>query len=211
MDLVGEHDDAPAVADLRQRLQRLLREGHAAGVVGIAEHQHLRAGVDLALEVLQVHLVGLQEPFLVVDGPQGIVHHLEAALLGDDPERVVHRLLDDHLVAGLQETALCESESLDDARHVTEARGRDLPTVEVLHPFRDDLEIVGARGGVAQHRMVQAAPQRVQDEIRRAEIHVRHPEGIEVGTAEFGLQGIVFDAARTAPVDDFVKIVHGVK
>ena len=120
---------------------------------------------------------------------------------------MIHRRLDDHLVALLREAMQGEGDAFHDARHVAKPLPLDLPVMLVVHPV-DNALVIFVRGvGVAKHLMLTPFTDRLDDKVGRAEVHVGHPERHQVLLSESGLQLVHFHAAGASPVDDLIKVV----
>ena len=98
VDLVGDHHDVVAQADVADAPQLIFGPRAPHGIVRIAQDEQLRARfLQLALEALVVHGVA---PAIV---KQRACDHLAAVVLDHHAKRVVHGRLDDHSIARLRE------------------------------------------------------------------------------------------------------------
>ena len=149
----------------------------------------------------------LEEAFGIINRDEWIVHHLEAAGLRNKPKRMVNRRLYDDLVAGGEEAPLGEAYSLDYARDVAHLLRLYAPAVKLLNPGGEHGKVV-AFHSVTENRVVQAAAQGIDYEIRGLEIHIRNPEWYKVGASVSFFKSIIFEAGGPAPFNHFIKIIH---
>ena len=189
------------MADVRQPHEGFLLPDDAARVVRVGEDEQFTAVVDDGFELVEIHLVG------TVHLLQRVENHLAAHGARHDAERMIDRRLDNHLVARMREALDREADTLHDAGDVAEPLLLDFPVVFIIDPFDDGPVIRLACEGVAEDRMLATLLQRVDDEVRRSEVHVGNPEGGEVGVSERLLQAVVLHAVGAAPVDDLVKVI----
>ena len=115
--------------------------------------------------------------------------------------------LDYDLLVRLQESIDDHSYALHDSRDVTQPLPLGLPAVMAENPILDGRPIVRRLDSVSQHRMLQTSAERIDDERRGLEVHVRYPERDEVGIAVILPESIVFQGAAAAPVNLPVEIV----
>ena len=112
MDLVRNHDDAPAVAEGGEPFETLAGPCDAGRIVRVRENEHPASVVAYGLEVLKVH-------FIPVDGlTERIEHDLPAVSLRHEAERMIDWRLDDDLLVLLQKGVYGHSDALDDARNI---------------------------------------------------------------------------------------------
>ena len=111
------------------------------------------------------------------------------------------------LLVRLQESIDDHSYALHDSRYVTQPLPLGLPAVMAENPVLDGRPIVRRLDGVSQHRMLQTPAERIDDERRGLEVHVRYPERDEVRIAVTLPESIVFQGAAAAPVSLSVEIV----
>ena len=120
---------------------------------------------------------------------------------------MIDRRLDYDLLVRLQESIDNHSYALHDSRDVTQPLPLGLPAVMAENPILDGRPIVRRLDSVSQHRMLQTSAERIDDERRGLEVHVRYPERDEVGIAVTLPESIVFQGAAAAPVSLPVEIV----
>ena len=207
MDLIGDDEHVVLQADGGERRELLEREDAPCGVVRVAEQEELDVVLDDGLlELYEIDLV------MAVFEQQRAVHELAVVVADDGAERVVDGLLDEDGVAGGREGLDGHREREDDARRHDEAISGGRIAVLLAHPAREHLAVRGPRVGVAEDTVLDAARELVEDGLRRAEVHVRHPERQHVLRVAALRGKIVFEAGGTPPVDDFIKIVrHGIE
>ena len=195
VDFVREHQHPVALADFRELLEGLPIPEDAAGIVGIADHQDLGAGIEKPLQPLEIH------PVAPVVEDHRIVHHLAAQTLGVKTELVIDRRLDDHLVAGLREGQESLADGRDHTRGIADPLPRNIPAMLLSFPGPDGLEEFFRRGGVAQDVTVQSLPKGLPDDWVRAEIHIRDPH------REFTFpRSFILEAPGPGTVQHFVEI-----
>ena len=194
VDFVGNDDDTVALADFSQLHQGFPVPEEADGVVRIAQDQGLRLRVEQLLQPLEIH------PVAAVLEKERVVHGHPAEALDIQAEMVIHRRLDDDLVARLRKGEIGLVDGRDDAGGIADqllvrrvAMGLPLPGGDGLHErFR--------RGRIAQDIPVQPLLQRRADIRVRPEIHVGDPH------RNLPVRGpSILDAPGARPVDDFIK------
>ena len=205
MDLIGNDGHMVPVADFGEFLQGLARPDDAGRVVRIREDQQPAGRIpEDRLQVLEVHVIAAVFP-----QDQRIVDHLAAVVLRDQPERVIHRRLDDDFVFRTQQGVDDHADSLYDAGDEGEPFFLNFPAMAVAQPA-DDGFVPGLRHDrIAENRMFQPFFHGIHNERRRLEIHIGYPEGQQICSPEIIGEGFVFDRTGSAAVDNLVKIVHG--
>ena len=200
VDLVRHQQGAVFDADL----------GHPAQVGGVPDDAQRIVGVaqqeDAALFGLGGKVVEINVP-MAVFLHQLVFHHGAVPCFHHVVELGVDRRLDQDLVPVL-------AEQLDDGRQAghhaqTPAHegGVGLPAVALDLPFLHGLKVAGRAGGVAPDALLGFGLAGVDDGLGGAEIHIRHPQGDDVGGAELFDPLIVFGRTVVAAVDDLIKIV----
>ena len=200
--LVADDDDVVVVAEAGKPCQCPAVPAYPGGVVRVAQEKHAASRVAHLLEIPEVHAVaavGVED--------EGVAHHLPAVALGREAEGVIHGRLDDDFVAGRGEDIHCHADALHDAGDVAEPFALRPPPVVRGHPVCHALPVFVRNHGVAQDGMVQPPAQRLDDKVRRGEVHVCHPQREEGGVAETFRQHTVLVVVAAAAVDDAVKIV----
>ena len=156
---------------------------------------------DFLLEISEVD--GIFSIFIM----ELVIDELPAVVFDYFPERIVHRLLDQHRISRFRERLHPGSQAID---HPT-AQG---------HPFRLDVVAVmdgeppvqggivfGIRIRITEDPVVDPLVEICQDLFRQGKIHIRYPHRQKIRTS-FPLHAeVIFQAAGILPVDDPVKIV----
>ena len=170
MDLVRDHDDAMALADVIERGQLLERPSMAGGIMRIAQDERLGARLGQILEVLQIQTVAIVfQPELIEQQPAFVaIDHLEV--------RRIDRSLHDHPVARLGETA----ENRRHARHDAGTRQQRVqvgrPIVPRGKPGPDDFKMGGITQGVSINAVEGGIDQPIDHGFRSAKVHVGGPQ-----------------------------------
>ena len=100
-----------------------------------------------------------------------------------------------------------EGDALHDARHVAEPFPLYLPVMLIVYPV-DNTLIIFVRGvGIAEHLVLTALTNRLDDEVGGTEVHVGYPERHQVLLPENGFQLIHFHTAGAPSVNDLIKVV----
>ncbi len=187
VDFVGQHDDAPAQADLADAGQLRRRPAIPGRVLRVAEDERVGVMADLALEIVEV------------DG-EAAVHHLHPALLRERArvaqvaiEPVVGRRRQQHLAADRRERAQRGDQSGVHAGGDVQQRRVDGDAVTLLVPGDDAF---GKRLGddhVAPDVVLHPFLERLGNRRRGAEIHVRdaHAGDDVILVGEPGVDGAV--------------------
>ena len=203
MDFVGQNQHVVFDTQLADAGQLFPREYPSGRVVGIG-HQKDFGLCEFAIEVFEVDLV------MIPDQPNRIVEHgavVEAGLAG---KGMVNRRLDHHAVAGLGEGSEGQHQTGHDSRYELQPGWIDFPAIPTIHPLDDRLPIGVAAVGIAQDRVLQAAGDGFQNRWRRGKIHIGHPHGNHITTAENALTEIVFFTKSALSGDHCIEIVfHG--
>src|SRR3546814_349110 len=142
------------------------------GVVRRAQDQQLCPRIGgLALEVLQVHAVGA----VLVDQP--VRDDLGAVVLRDPEERVVDRPLHDHPVARGGEAAHHHVQRRHHAGGGDDPVAFDRPVLAPREPRANGVVIAVGLVRVTEDAVLDPLAHRLDDRLRTAEVHVRHPHG----------------------------------
>src|SRR5699024_2865168 len=172
----------------------------AQGVVGVAQQE------DAALFHLGGKIVKVDVPAAVLLH-QLVFHHGAVPGLDHVVKLRIDRRLDQDLVP-------VPAEQLDDGRHgghhaqAPAHQGRvGLPAVALDFPFLHGFKVAGRAGGVAPDALLGFGLAGVDDGLGGAEVHIRHPQGDDVGGAELFDPLVVFGRTVVAAVDDLIKIV----
>ena len=120
---------------------------------------------------------------------------------------MINGRLDDDFVTWLREYIDDHADAFHNARNVSQPFTLHFPAVAGALPVDDSLPVGFGRHGVAQHGVFQAFAECFHNERRRGKVHVGHPQGQQVATAEVVGEHLVFHGARGTAVDDLVKIV----
>ena len=200
MDLIGDDLHAVAEADLAHRPQLFGSPHPAHGVVGVAEDEE-SAAPGFFLKVREVHgVIASVIPLQRAD------HQLTAGVQHHVGEGMVHRLLNEDLVAGL-----CKHGQ--DHPHAGHHAGGErhlfhigLPAVALFLPAGNGLKVFGRPPGVAENALVRPGLDGVHDAGRCAEIHVRDPQGDHIIGPVVQLCLLKFGRIILGTVYDLVKI-----
>ena len=205
VNLVRYHKDPVPEADVCKFGKSLLVPDNAGRVVRIAKDKHFASFVLLKnpVQAFQVHGISTIGLF-----NQGVEYDLVAAILGNEPERVVYGRLDDNFVTGLQHCTDGHPYSFDYSGDKVYPLFTDVPAVAVFLPFYDGGGEVVRGYGVAEDGMFKAFAECIDDKIRGLELHVRHPHWLKVLASEDSVHPFVFVGACASSVYRFVKVVH---
>ena len=193
VDLVRNHENAVAEADLPYPQEFLAGPYPAHGIVGIAEQHRRRAAVrSQRLELLEVHL---EAPVPA----QERIDRLAAAVVSHRREEcIVAGRLHDHAVPRTRK-------SLDRGGiGRNHARGRDhllarnaLPAMPAGEPRSDRIEIILRHQLIAENAVLDPPPERSKNGRRGLEIHIRHPQRQHIGSILVPLHRFGADPGRT--------------
>ena len=215
MDLVGNDDRLPAAADFHQALELLGPPDPPHRVVGAAQHHQgsaLAPGpvVEESLETLEVHAVALPLEH------ERVLRHMAAVGLDARAEGVVHRGLEHHPVSG---TGVGQNRQAHGGHHPRAGEHRaagNAPAMAPVHPVDDGLVVALRLEGVAEHAVVQPPAQGLEHRRGSREIHIRHPQGQQIGglgapqrREAFGV--VPLQRARSPAVDKAIEIDPAVK
>ena len=176
--VAGDENPVPQ-AYFAHRAKLLRRPGPAGRIVWITQQKQLYARIgDFAFQVFKVHFVG--EITLVVFAnrytAERIFKHI-ATLIADGREKtVVGRRLDDYLVAWRAKGTNDGGQRRDNADRIYNRVRRNLPAMANIEPA-DKTFVPRARWqGIAEHALLHATAQGIDDGGGGAEVHVRNPE-----------------------------------
>ena len=202
VDLVSDHHDVVAQADVANAAQLVFGPRASHGIVRVTQDEQLRTRfLQLALETLVVHGVA---PVLV---KQRTRDHLAAVILDHHSERVVHRRLDNHGIARLRERGHGHGQGKHHARSHDEPLARGAPAVTALKPRLHRLVVSVGRHRVAEHAVRRALRQRFNCGGHGLEIHVGDPKRQLIGGMAATAPRVPLQAARAAALDNRLEIV----
>ena len=202
VNLVSDHHDVVAQADVANAPQLVFGPRAPHGIVRVAQDEQLRTRfLQLALEALVVHGVA---PALV---KQGARDHFTAVVLDHHAERVVHRRLDDHGIARLRERSHGHGQGKHHAGGHDEPLARGPPAVTALEPPLHRLVVSVGCHRVAEHAVRRALRQRFNCGGHGLEIHVGDPKRQLVGGMAATAPRVPLQAARAAALDNRLEIV----
>ena len=201
VDFVGDHHHAAAQADFIDRFQFLPRPHAAYGIMRAAQEKNLHVVFDdSALHVLR-RFHAVYAVFLV----QRAVDQNASAFPQSARERRIDRLLDQNRVAFLRQGVDRRREAVDHARRADQPFLLRFPAETLLKPAADRSKIFLACVGIAENAVVSQPVKRLAHAVRRAEIHIRHPQRNRVGGSSCTGDPVVFFTHGMVSVDDFVK------
>ena len=202
VDLVSDHHDVVAQADVANAAQLVFGPRASHGIVRVAQDEQLRTRfLQLALEALVVHCVA---PTLV---KQGARDHLAAVILDHHAERVVHRRLDDHGITRLRERGHSHGQGKHHAGGHDEPLALRAPAVTALKPPLHRLVVSVGCHRVAEHAVRRALRQRFNCGGHGLEIHVGDPKRQLVGGMAATAPRVPLQTARAATLDNRLEIV----
>ena len=200
MNLVGHQQGAAFHAKLCHFPQLLRLPDPSHRVLGVTQQE------DFALFYLFGEVVKVDAPFSV-RFHQRVFQHFPSPGLRHIVKFRVHRGLDENFVA-------ISAEQLDEGgqggHHAkTPAHEGNVrrPALASLLPLLHRLKIAVRAGGIAPDALLSLGNAGVDDGLGGAEVHVRHPQGDDIGGAEFFGAFVILGAAVSAAVNDFVKVV----
>ena len=176
----------------------------ADGVVRVAKYHH--TGMFIPEDAFQPRQVHLVEP--VGTSLQRIVHHKAVVALDEHPEGVIHRLLNDHLVARASEMVQRQPKAIHDATDKTYLLLTELQPVASTLPVDDRLPVAlqgnaVAIDGVFRHTLAQ----RPSNLRAGGEAHIGNPQGQHILAPEHLLAHVHHHAAAATAVYHAVKII----
>jgi hypothetical protein len=175
-DLVAHHGQAVPVGELGQPQEVVAAEHRAGRVVRMAEPEELAGGRDGRGEHVPVDRPRLQRP------GQRDADEAAAGEAGQREERRIDRREGEDLVVGPGQQAGGDRQPRDHPGHARHQVGFDLPAMQPFEVF-DERRREARRGDrVAEHAVIDAPVDGVEDDVGRAEIHVGHPQGQDVAT-----------------------------
>ena len=205
VDLVRDDHQVVAHADGCQSLQCLLGPHDARGVVRIGEDEQLATIVDDGFQLLKIHLIH------TVNQPQRVGDHLTLHAFGHKAEGMIDGRLNDDTVTGLCEVIDHEGKALDNPRDVRDPFPADVPPMQVVHPANDGVVVRRRRKRIPEHRVLAASAQRIEDEVRRSEVHVSHPKWHQTVSPEVLRQCVILNRISVCSLDKLIEIIlfHG--
>ena len=200
VDLVGtDHESAPET-DLGHATELFTRVHPSHGVVGVAEHEHARAGGDGPLERVPVHRVATIASSGEIHGVAGQPH-----IVGQAQDGRVHGQLLEQPVARRGEGATGDVEAGDHTRQEHEGLRLDPPALALEEPLAHDLVEFGLLDAVAEDAVLHTLAEGPGHRLRGGEVHVGDPERQDIGRELVPLRALGGSA-----VDLTVEVVrHG--
>ena len=124
-------------------------------------------------------------------------------------EGIVHRALDEDLVALVGHGKQQQIDGGHNAGRIAEPQGVGLPAVASLLPVDVGLIKFGVKAGVSNAAMLGGLDQRVANGGRHAKVHIRHPEGEQVFIAKHLLEtsGLPLGLSSAGSVNALVKVI----
>ena len=195
MDFIGKNDDPVALADFSQLRQCFPVPEEADGVVRITQDQRFRFLVKQFFQPLEVH------PVAAVLEDEGIVHSHPAEPFDVQAKMVIHRRLDDDLVARFRKGEIGLIDGRDDAGGIADPFLFRRVVMGLPLPGGDGLHECIRRGRIAQDIPVQTLPKSFRHIWVRPEIHIGDPHrNLAVRRPS------ILDAPGAGPVNDFIEV-----
>ena len=212
MYLIADDKHVVGVAEIRKANERLTTPTYSARVVRITQDKYSAFVITNSLKTLKVHLiivaslhvVGLKRLWMNF---QRIPHHLTLVGAWHKEERMINRWHYDDFLIGLAEKVADKPYALDDSRYKANPLWLYIPVVVCLNPVYYRGAIVGWFHGVTKDWVLQTLAQRVKDVGQNREIHVGHPQGLQVVTSPTWQQGLVHEVAAALSVYYCIEIV----
>ena len=202
VDLVGDHHDVVAQADVADAPQLVFGPRAPHGIVRVAQDEQLRARfLQLALEALVVHGVASA----VVE--QRACDHLATVVLDHHAKRVVHGRLNDHGIARLRERGHGHGQGKHHAGGHDEPLALRAPAVTALEPPLHRLIVSVGRHRVAEHAVSHALRQCLDRGGHGLEVHVGDPKRQLIGGMTAAAPRVPLQAARATALNDRLEIV----
>ncbi len=197
VDFVGNDDQIFPFCERRERLEFAARVHAADRVGGAAEDQESRVRLEPFLHVVD----GEAKP-AVVTFPERTPQDAPIIVGDQADQRTVGRHGHEDAVTRFREQQDDTVNAEDRARRAEcHPFSRDLPSVAFSEPVLDGREVFVGADSVAEYRVITSRPDRIEDRLRRREVHVRDPERQEVGAAEQALVVVPLEGVGAAPVD----------
>ena len=200
MDFVREHQDAFFVTDFGHLLELFFCPDDAAGVMRIAENEHLTA-LHLLAERIHIHAIG------TVGHLQRIEHEGASVALVQPRERAVHGRLDQYLVVLFGKGVESHADARNDARNEADMLLLHIEVVALLRPIADGAVVAIRLGGIAQHGVVEALANGFGHERSGGKVHVGYPKRNQVGASPHLLKPVQLDGRSAFSIYYLVKIV----
>ena len=205
MDLIADDAHVVALAQFGHLLQLVAAPHFAGGVMRAAQQQ------DLGLRPRQQ---GLKVRHVAAPVVAGLVQRAgqQLALVGEDHfvEGVVGRSMGHHVVARYGPLADQLRRHVDNGRAVHRRCGVDGGVETLLIPVAQRAEkILVLPAAVAQHAVLQALLQRLENARRGGEIHIGDGERQQIGAAEAIGDIVPLGAPGAVAVDRGGEIKHG--
>ena len=202
VDLVADDKGAVLHAQLTHAAQLLGSPHPANGIVGVAENEDGGLALEGVLKGLEVHVVAAVFVLFQGDGQGFAVPVLHRVI-----KLAVNRSQEQDLITGIGELPHTGAQGRDHAQAEQAALDIGPPAVALLLPVAHGLEIGVGAAGVAEHSLLVARVDGIQDGLGRAQVHVRDPHGDQIPAAVPLFQFIVLCRKIVPAVNGLIKIV----
>ncbi len=139
---------------------------------------------------------------------QRIVHRAAPVALYHRTERVIDRRLYHYGIAGFRKVIDAKAQPLFKSGQKGDFVMRHLPPMASVEPRRYAFPEIVRRRGIAQHGMVEALTQSVDDTRTSLKIHVGYPKRQKVLPSELGLHFLQLRSACVVAVHYTIKIIY---